>query len=183
MLLVNYYPGSLGDTIIHKLTALPQWVDYVGSVKLDYPWNLKTVAFYKSSFEQKRHVFNSIIKPWLKNNQVIGAHRFEQFDFQTLDNNIKVLSIDPRQCLDLVAPLFMQKVQKVVGYYDSTVQQLDQVLIKRYGENHKIRIDLAKKQITKWCENNILPTDTVINLKLYLDDSSYIDQYKQLVHA
>jgi hypothetical protein len=173
----------LGDTVITKLTDLPQWKDYLGSVKLDYPWNLKNVKFYQSLPEQQQYVYNEIIKPWLVEKHVIGVHRFEQFDFTQLDKKLKVLSIDCRQCLDYVAPLFIQKVQKVVGHYDSTVQHLDTVITQKYSDNHKLKIELSKRQILNWCNTNILPGDAVMQLEKFLEDPNYIHQFKNLAHA
>ena len=82
MLIVNYYPGSLGDTIITHLANVEHWRDYVDSVKIDYPWNLKTMLFYQSSDNQQQMIYKCFIKPWLDNNKVIGAHRFESFDYR-----------------------------------------------------------------------------------------------------
>lgn len=182
MLIVNYFPGSLGDTIISKLTSLPSWVDYLGSVKLDYPWNLKTVTFYQSTDIQKQIIFKAFLKPWLEKHKIIGAHRFESFDFKKFDSNINVLTIDPRQCLDYVAPMFITKVQKVVGYYDGKMQQLDQVLAEKYGKDNKLQLDLAKSQIVKWCEQNILDSDIVMDLSKFLNDANYVNQFQRLIN-
>lgn len=182
MLIVNYFPGSLGDTVITYLKDIPYWTDYVGSVKLDYPWNLKTVDFYESIPEQQRLVYSSIVKPWLEKNNVIGAHRFNCFDFKQLDPALNVLTIDPRSSLDYVAPLFINKVQKIVGYYNSDTQALDTALAKRYGDNSALQIELAKKQIIEWCDQNIISGDVVIDLAKFLDNSEYIKQFQSLMY-
>lgn len=182
MLIVNYYPGSLGDTIITHLANVEHWRDYVDSVKIDYPWNLKTMHFYQSSGNQQQMIYKCFIKPWLDNNKVIGAHRFESFDYRKLNPDIQVLTVDPVNCLDYVAPLFIKKVQKVVGYYDNKLQQLDQVLAEKYGEDNKLQFELAKNQIIKWREQNILDSDIIMDLSKFLDDVSYVDQYRSLIY-
>jgi len=168
----------MGDTIIAYLLGVDYQRDYLGRVRHEYPWNFKDVGFYQLPIESKANIFIDIIKPWLDDCSIIGAHRFEQFDFRELDNDIQVLSIDPRCCLDQVAKMFLNKVQSETGYYHAMDQTLDTAIAERYGPSSELRIKFAQKKITQWAERNILPSDSVVSLTEFLQDNSCVDQFK-----
>lgn len=168
----------MGDTIIAYLLGVDYQRDYLGRVRHEYPWNFKDVGFYQLPIESKANIFTDVIKPWLDDCGIIGAHRFEQFDFRELDNSIQVLSIDPRSCLDQVAKMFIDKVQSELGYYHAVDQTLDSAIVEKYGIDSELRIKFAQKKIIQWAEHNILPSDNVVGLDEFLQDSSCVDQYK-----
>lgn len=164
----------MGDTIIAQLSGLPYHKDYLDRVKLDYPWDLKLVDFYYCTREQQQHTYQSCIKPWLNQHRFVGVHRFEQFDFQSLDTNILVISIDPMACIDHVVNLYLTKVQSELGYSKTTDQLLSQ-------HSADINRALATKRITQWRDTNILSSDIVFDLNAFLQDSNYCNTFADLL--
>jgi hypothetical protein len=54
MIIINYYPGSLGDTVIAQLSGLTYIKDQTNRILLEYPSTLKHTDFYfKPLTEQK----------------------------------------------------------------------------------------------------------------------------------
>ena len=164
----------MGDTIIAQLSGLPYHKDYLDRVKLDYPWDLKLVDFYYCTREQQQYTYQSRVKPWLIQHQIMGVHRFEQFDFRLLDSDISVISIDPAHCIDHVVDLYLNKVQSELGYSKATDQQLSQRSIE-------INRALAAKRIRQWRNANILPSDIVFDLNAFLQDSNYCNTFADLL--
>lgn len=168
----------MGDTVIAYLLGKEDQRDYLGRVRNGYPWNLKDVEFYRLAHRDKVKVYVDKIKPWLDEYNVIGAHRFEQFDFCQLDD-VMVLSIDPRTCLDIVAEMFLAKVQFDEGYFRDIDQNVNNAIVSRYGNNSELRLKFAQKRIIQWAEHNILPTDNVLGLDEFLQNKSCVDRFKQ----
>jgi hypothetical protein len=168
----------MGDTIIAQLLGKEDQRDELGRVRNEYPCDLKKFDFYQMPWDLQVKVYTETIKPWLDTNQIIGAHRFEQFDFKKLNSNFRVLSIDPRSQLEQVAGMFLSKVQADQGYYLSIDQAVNNAIVARYGSNSKIQLQLAQKRIVQWTEHNILSTDIVLSLDEFLQDSSCIDEFR-----
>jgi len=160
----------MGDTIIAQLSGLPYHKDHLDRVKLDYPWDLKLVDFYHCTSEQQQNIYQSSVKPWLIKHQIVGVHRFEQFDFKVLDSDISVISIDPSHCINYVVDLYLTKVQSELGYSKATDQQLSQRSIE-------INRALAAKRIGQWRNANILSSDIVFDLNAFLQDSNYCNTF------
>lgn len=176
-LLVNYFPGSLGDTVIAYLLGFDSQRDHRGRIRNGYPWDLKEVDFYYQPLDSKIKVYVEIIKPWLDEYNIIGVHRFECFDFALLDD-VQVLSIDPRSMLDQVASMYLDKVQSDEGYYHSADQTVNDAIVARYGNNSELKLQLAKKRIIQWCEHNILSSDIVLSLDEFVQDNSCVDKFR-----
>ena len=175
MLIVNYYPGSLGDTVIAELTGLPITRDEYDRVCLDYPAELKQVEFYEKTLEEQHKIYNTIKS---KNINIIGAHRFNNFDFKLLDPTVNVISINPGGAVSLVAKYYKNKVHFQYPHWNLAIRKLIKNIETKYGKESTYYEDIIVKHIKQWTESNILATDTQFDLQTYLDDQSYIKQFK-----
>lgn len=181
MLIVNYYPGSLGDTIISKLSKLPYRKDSLDRTLIGYPRHLKQTRFYNLPDYLKLAMYNKCVDPWLQSNKIIGAHRFLAYDFKGLDNKINTLSIDPRKALNYVAEMYVQKVYASLGHGNLVMNTVFQKIIDRYGNDTKLINRALVKQISDWADENIQTSDLTICLAKFLIEPECINDYKDLV--
>jgi len=172
MLVVNYFPGSRGDTIISQLSGLPSSVDNLNRTIIDYPYDIKYVEFYNKSIDEQKLIFSQTVVPFLENNGIIGAHRFNKLNYRDFDNRITVISIDPTSAIDQVVQWYDNKVFDVFGHGD---QVINSILEKTNKDLKHIRF---RKDIERWTKENILDTDVILDLKKYLDNPEYLNEFK-----
>ena len=150
MLIVNYFPGSYGDRYISTVLGKEPKIYEHGHTKNGYDPILKFPEFYTNQNKA------TILKDLSKEHRVIGAHRQEGFDF----GEYTVVSIDPRNKLDIVAKRFLYQIENKV------ITHKNQNIIERVIETQgrAVLLPILIKEILKWCEINILPMDKIVDI-------------------
>ena len=172
MLIVNYFPGSMGDTVISQLSGLPFIKDNLNRTIIDYPDELKQVEFYDGSTSDQTLVYKQHLADALHDKGILGAHRFKQFDFKSLDHRIKVVSIDPTTVLQQVVEWYTEKVFAVYTHNNNTINK---ILEKN---DHKLNAIRFKYDIEYWIKTNILKSDIIFDLGQYIANPEYINEFK-----
>lgn len=150
MLIVNYFPGSYGDKYIAGILSKEPNIDQHGHTINDYDKILKFPEFYT------RQDKSSILENLSKKYSVIGAHRQNRFDFV----GYSVVTIDPRNSLDIVAQRFYYQLEhKLINY------RHNRLVTKVIETCDKSEVLLTfSKEIQKWCDINILDTDKIVDV-------------------
>lgn len=150
MLIVNYFPGSYGDRYISNILGNEPKIDEHGHTKNNYDPILKLPEFYTK--QNKEIILENLSKKY----SVIGAHRQAGYDFI----GYPVVSIDPRNKLDIVADRFIYQIK------NKLITHKHQRVIERVIEtqNNSVVLSSLIKEILKWCEVNILQTDQIVDL-------------------
>lgn len=150
MLVVNYFPGSYGDRYISNILGKEPRINEHGHTKNEYDPILKLPEFYET--ENKETILNDLSKKY----NIIGAHRQGGFDFVGYD----VVSIDPRNKLDLVAERFLYQIEnKLIRHRHQNI--IEQVI---ETQSHAVVLPFLVKEILKWCDLNILPSDKMVDI-------------------
>jgi len=126
-------------------------------------------------------MYKKCVQPWLNQNKIIGAHRFNAFDFTKLDNQIQTLSIDPRQALYYVAEMYLSKVYNSLGHGDSMIDNIFKKVTDRYGNDNTMITRAIVKQIADWADENIKSSDITLCLAKFLIKPNCLDEYKSFV--
>ena len=176
MVVVNYFPGSFGDRIIAELSGLPCIVDSLDVCHLKYPDALKHPWFYyEKTLMEQIEIFDNVLGPWLTTNKVIGGHRCLRYDFTKLNDRVRVISIDPSNTdPNLVVGAFNAKVYSQFGHYNPKVTQ---ALTKVTNSQ---QMQYFARDLSKWVTENILPTDTVLDLNRALVEPEYLNSFREL---
>lgn len=150
MLIVNYFPGSYGDKYISHILGKEPTIDKHGHTKNNYDPILKFPEFYEN--KKAASILNDLSKKY----KIIGAHRQAGFEFV----GYEVISIDPRNKLDLVAERFLYQIE------NKLIKHKLQSIIPRVIEtqDRDVVLLVLVKEILKWCEVNILPSDNMVDI-------------------
>jgi hypothetical protein len=179
MIIVNYYPGSLGDTIIAQLSGLAYIKDQTNRTLLEYPSNLKHTDFYGKTLAEQQSIYKVDIAPWLSTHGIIGSHRFESFDYRQLDNSIKVISINPMGSLDTIVKYYKEKVFNLYPHPDERISTLINKIDNKYGVDSKHYAIIIQKYIKQWVENNILESDIILDIDKFINNPQYLNDFRQ----
>lgn len=173
MYIVNWYPGSYGDRIITDLFDIKYSVSDNDTYFLPYNNILKEPETYQFDFETLLLHFQTVVQSDLTKYGVIGAHRLSKLDFTEFLPKIKVISIDPDNCINLVVDNFLKKVQGLRPEHDNPI--IKYLLNKNQTSSAKTH---KNKLITDWKRDNILETDLIFSLEQYLSNKDYINYFK-----
>ena len=179
MIIINYYPGSLGDTVIAQLSGLTYIKDQTNRILLEYPSTLKHTDFYFKTLTEQKSIYKDDIAPWLLTHKIIGSHRFESFDYRLLDNSIQVISINPMGSLDTIVKYYKEKVFNLYPHPDTRVSTLINKIDNKYGVDSNHYSTIIQKYIKQWVENNILASDIILDIDKFIDNPQYLNDFRQ----
>lgn len=159
-IIVNYYPGSVGDAFIAHTFPFIKY-----SLNEDNSYKLINIFFSLKNVQWPIKVSKEEIVENVDKFQVVPCHRFDRFDFSFIPN-VKVISIDP------------------TGYEENIAIRNLKTL--KYGiqnimtdKSEKARIFQAVINCKKWTKEQILKTDIVLSLAdLIKDQNEYFIEWK-----